>query len=120
MVSISRIKELRKLLNLTQESFSKKINISQSNLSNIENGTIMLTDRVKNTIFKEFNVNPDWFETGQGNAFNDITEELINRLSIENSLDDIDKNIICNFINLNDNKRKQVLGYMHRLLEKSS
>ncbi len=118
MVTIqSRIKEIRKLLKLSQEVFAKKINMSRSNLANIENGTVMLTDRVKNTILKEFNINPKWFETGEGIVFKDITEELINKLSIENSLDEIDKQTIRNFIQLTDSERKQVLGYIHRLLE---
>jgi len=113
----SRIKELRKLLKLSQEAFAKKINMSRSNLANIENGTVMLTDRVKNTILKEFNVNVEWFNTGEGVVFNDITDNLINELAIENSLDEIDKQTIRNFIKLTDSQRKQVLGYIHRLLK---
>ncbi|WDV46801.1 helix-turn-helix transcriptional regulator [Clostridiaceae bacterium M8S5] len=113
----SRIKELRNILKINQETFANRIDMSRSNLANIENGTVMLTDRVKNSIIKEFKVNVEWFNTGKGVVFNDITNDLIDKLAIENSLDKIDKEIIKNFIQLTDSQKKQVLGYIHRLLE---
>ncbi|GKX31389.1 hypothetical protein SH1V18_38690 [Vallitalea longa] len=115
----SRIKELRKFLKLNQVEFAKRINMSRSNLANIENGTVMLTTRVKNTILKEFNVNENWFTTGEGVVFNDITDNLIDELAIQNSLDEIDKQTIRYFLQLTDSQRKQVLGYIHRLLEEN-
>lgn len=117
MITIhSRIKELRKLLRLSQEEFSKRIDISRSNLANIEKGNVMLTDRVKNSIIREFNVNEVWFETGKGDVFVDTTDILIESLAKNHHLDEIDKKTIRNFLKLSDEKRKQVLGYVDRLL----
>lgn len=62
-----RIKFLRKeILDLTQEDFSKKINISRSNLGSIEINRINVTDRVISDICHEFHINENWLRTGDG------------------------------------------------------
>ena len=116
----SRIKELRKILGINQDLFANRISMSRSNLANIENGNVSLTDRVKNNIITEFNVNEEWFVTGKGEVFNNITSNLIDQLIKENSLDEIDKQTLTYFIQLDEASRKQVLGYIHRLLEEKN
>lgn len=66
-----RIKLLRKSeLKMTQGDFAEALNLSQSNVSNIEIGRIDVTDRTKKDICAQFNVNPEWLETGEGEIFN--------------------------------------------------
>lgn len=91
--------------------------MSRSNLANIEKGTVRLTDRVKHVILKEFHVNEEWFNTGLGNIFIDITDQVMHTLKDQHQLDDIDIQTIKNFLKLSDKKRKQVLGYIDRLLQ---
>lgn len=70
-----RIRELRKIiLNKTQEEFAKKINVSRSNLGNIETGIINVTDRVVTDICKTYNVSEKWLRTGEGTTFNSSPE----------------------------------------------
>lgn len=64
-----RVKELRKTLKISQDSFSSKINISRSHYALIEGGSKTLTDRVVSDICREFNVNEDWLRTGTGEMF---------------------------------------------------
>ncbi len=74
MESYERVKYLRKeLLKLTQQDFSKELNISRSNMGNIETGTIALTDRVISDICVKFNVNETWLRTGEGEIFVPLT-----------------------------------------------
>lgn len=70
-----RLKELRKELSLTQEEFSKKLNVSRSNIGNIEIGNISLSDRNVNDICRIFNVNKKWLLTGEGKIFNTLDED---------------------------------------------
>jgi len=71
-----RIKYLRKNeLNLTQEEFSKKINISRANLGSIEIGRTSVTDRVIADICREFLVNEHWLRTGNGEIFISAVKE---------------------------------------------
>lgn len=64
-----RVKELRKILQINQETFSSKINISRSHYALIEGGTKNITDRVIFDICREFNVNEEWLRNGNGEMF---------------------------------------------------
>lgn len=65
-----RIKYLRKeILHLTQQEFSEALNISRSNMGNIETGQISLTERVISDICEKYSVNEEWLRTGEGEMF---------------------------------------------------
>lgn len=67
---INRLRLLRKELGQTQEEFSRILGIGKSALSMIETGKASLSERNKNILVQELNVNPDWMETGKGEMFN--------------------------------------------------
>lgn len=88
-----RIRYLRKdILKLTQQNFSSEIDISRSNLGNIETGEVAVTERVIVSICRAFEVNEAWLKTGEGgdeNIFVKATpyEKAFNRFGyiMENS-----------------------------------
>lgn len=65
----SRIKSLRKAEELTQKDFSKRLCISQSYLSGLENGSEIPTDKLLKLIELEFNVSSDWLYNGIGDMY---------------------------------------------------
>ncbi len=69
----SRLKLIRKELKLTQEALAHKLGIGKSALSMIETGRAALSERNKNILAQELNVNPEWLETGQGEMFNGLS-----------------------------------------------
>ncbi len=71
----NRIYELRKSLKLTQTDFAAAVNISRSNLSNIEGDKFKITDRFIADVCREYNVNKEWLTTGDGEMFRDATRE---------------------------------------------
>ncbi len=73
----ARIRLIRKELNLTQEALSMRLGIGKSALSMIETGRASLSERNKNIIVQEFNINPEWLETGRGEMFNPLTGGLM-------------------------------------------
>lgn len=70
-----RIKELRKTLGLTLEKFGERIGLKKSTLSLVENKKGNVTDQMFKSICREFNVNPDWLQTGEGEMFNLSVDE---------------------------------------------
>lgn len=71
-----RTKYLRKeLLNMTQEDFGNKINLSKGNISNIEIGRVAMTERVIGNICDEFSVDEDWLVNGTGKPFKEVLPE---------------------------------------------
>lgn len=70
-----RIKAIRKELNLTQEEFGKKIDLTRGGISSIERGDVVLTERNIKKVCHEFNVNENWLRTGEGKMFNTMEED---------------------------------------------
>ena len=64
----TRIKELRKTLNLKQKEFGAIIGL-RSSMSEIETGNAPITERTIIAICSKFNVNEEWLRTGKGEMF---------------------------------------------------
>ena len=65
-----RVRLIRKQLEMTQEQMAQRLGIGKAALSMIETGKARLSARNKNILVQDFNVNPDWIETGTGKMFN--------------------------------------------------
>ena len=72
-----RLRLIRKELGLKQEALAQKLGIGKSALSMIETGRASLSERNKNIIVQELNVNPEWLETGQGQMFFEQRPEAV-------------------------------------------
>ena len=72
-----RLRLIRKELGLTQEALAQKLVIGKSALSMIETGRASLSELNKNIIVQEWNVNPEWLETGQGQMFFEQRPEAV-------------------------------------------
>ena len=70
-----RLKDIRKSLKLTQADFADKINISVTNLSDIENGKTRPCHDFFYRILKEFKVNLNYCLSGEGSMFLDMEGE---------------------------------------------
>ena len=104
----NRIKLLRKDLKLTQKEFGDAIKVSNSNISNIENGSVNLTDRNIYEICSKFNVNKAWLKHGIGDVYIDLNKE-----------DEI-KNIINEFIDDNNAVKKDILNSLLKVHDENT
>ena len=109
----TRLKEIRKYLNLTQSEFGKGIGISQGGYGALETGVRSLTDRTISQICQTYNVNEDWLRTGAGDMFADRTPALIERMKDELALSDQEIEILTVFLDFPSEKRKQVLDFVN-------
>ncbi|MCI8669225.1 MAG: helix-turn-helix transcriptional regulator [Lachnospiraceae bacterium] len=71
----SRVKELRKALNLSCELFGQKIGVGKNAISRIETGKNGLTEQNIKLICQEFNVNEIWLRTGVGEMFAEMSKK---------------------------------------------
>jgi transcriptional regulator with XRE-family HTH domain len=60
MTDNEKIRAIRSSLDLTMDAFGKRIGVSRSAISNIENGNRGITNQLATSICREFNVNPDY------------------------------------------------------------
>lgn len=101
-----RLKNIRKALNLTQMQFSNSIGLSQQTLGMMEVGKRNIKDRHIKTICLLFNVNEDWFRTGNGEMFNESKDNLLEKLSEQYHLSPIQRKMLAVFIDMDDKKRE--------------
>lgn len=61
-----RIREYRKLKNMSMAEFGERLGISGQAISQIELGKTNINERIIKTICSEFNISREWLETGEG------------------------------------------------------
>lgn len=81
MTEGERIKQIRKNNQMTLEQFGKILGVTKVAISNIENGKRNVTEQMRKSICREFNVDPIWLETGEGEPQIDQSIELIDMLN---------------------------------------
>ena len=81
-----RIRKIRKVLDLTQTEFAKKIGMTQNTLTGYERGRINPSNSVINNICKTFNINEEWLRTGEGEMFIKISRDKKISDFIDNAL----------------------------------
>lgn len=109
---VERIKELRKVLNLSQDSFGKRLGVTGTSISRIEKGERSLTEQMALAICREFRVDYYWLTTGYGNMFTGTPETIIDEIAEDYGLDDIDKKILEKYLNLSVEQRKILKDYL--------
>ena len=81
----ARLKLVRKELNYNQKDFADRLLLSQGTLAQIEKGARSVTDRTIKFLCSEFNINENWFRTGDGEMFikplNEI-QTIANKLNL--------------------------------------
>lgn len=71
----SRTKELRKSLGLTQQQFADRLHITRGAVSNWDFGRSDPSDSAISLICREFNVREAWLRDGEGEMFEQLTED---------------------------------------------
>lgn len=113
-----RIKEIRHTLNITQEDFSSKIGTARNTVANYEVGRREPMEATIKSICREFNVNYDWLKDGEGEMFDPTPETLVDELSQEYNLDDLDQRIILGYLRMSETDRGVIKRYIKGLLDK--
>ena len=115
-----RIKELRKVLNLSQESFSSKLNISRSHFAMIENGSKNITDRVFSDICRVFNVNEEWLINGTGEMFAPTFNDKLDQLASEYNFSKLEYTFFSSYLKLDEKKREAVTEFLESIVKQGS
>ena len=71
----NRIRLIRKHFRLTMEEFGKRLGVTKSAISKMENGSYSVTDQMVLSICREFNVSRSWLLDGVGKMLIDISRD---------------------------------------------
>ncbi|WP_274621570.1 helix-turn-helix domain-containing protein [Anaerotruncus colihominis] len=69
------MKQIRRLLDLTQQEFADRIKVKRNTVATYELGRSEPSDAAISLICKEFNVNERWLRTGEGEIFLQMTRD---------------------------------------------
>lgn len=90
----SRVRSIRKALNLTQEALAAQLGVSQQHISHIENGTKRASELLVKLLCLLFNTTETWLTTGKGNMFlsdEELVKNQISRLGEHNFAEALNK-----------------------------
>lgn len=101
-----RLKKLRKEKKLSQTEFGERVGVTIGVIKNIEHKLVEPKELFIKQVCKEYHVNYIWLTEGVGEMYNNYDDILIDELSDEYNLDDMDIKIIKAYIQLNSEQRK--------------
>lgn len=114
-----RIKKVRIDQDLSQQKFADKIKLSANFINLIERGARNASDRTLNDIAAEFRVNLEWLRTGEGDMYDEESEDvIITALKSEYGLDDIDIEIIQTYIHMAPLERQVFKNFINNVVDK--
>lgn len=110
-----RIKKLRKELDLTQQKLADRLGVKQNTIALIESGKRNTSDQLLFSVCREFNVSEEWLRNGEGEMKAPGPEQSVDELIQEHGLDNLDRQIILEFIKLKPEDREAVKRYVRNL-----
>lgn len=110
-----RIKELRRVLKISQEKFGARIKISGASVSKIESGENNPSEQTLSLIISEFNVSESWLRDGVGDMFKASSSEA-ERLVKKYSFPEIVGKLLTVYESLNESQQEAVLEYAQRFI----
>lgn len=116
----TRVKALRKKLNLSQQAFGQRLGVTAAGISKIESADRHLTEQMLRLICNEFGVNEQWIRSGEGEAFRPGLTSGLEQLARDYQLDETDIRIINEYITLDTAKRLVIKEYIMKLASMGS
>lgn len=113
-----RVKYVRKELKLSQTEFGARVGVSRDVIKNIECYLVPPKELLLKQICKEYHVDYIWLTTGEGEMFLSDTEMLIDELSADYKLDELDRKIVEAYLKLSHEDRMALKKFLKSIFEK--
>jgi transcriptional regulator with XRE-family HTH domain len=106
-----RILEIRRAKGLTQGEFAERINVSRSMIGSIEEKRRPVKDRTISLISLTFGANENWIRTGEGQMFETVKNERLDRITNTfKKLDENTQDYILKQLDILLEYRKKIIG----------
>lgn len=117
-----RLKELRKILCISQEELGSKLGVTRAAISRLESGERNLTEQMILSIIRVFNVNEKWFRTGEGEMFIQILPEdefVAAAAELSRDNDKMAMQAIIEYWKLDEDSKKIFRDFLVKIVENS-
>lgn len=119
-----RLKSIRKILGLTQQEFADRLGVKRNTVATYEVGKSNPSDAAVLLICREFNVNETWLRTGEGEMFEELTEQEKTMKYVARLLKDVDSKVasaikafIVTYGELDDTSKKVLDSTLDKFLD---
>ncbi len=110
----TRIKKLRKALDLTQREFGERIGIKANTVTMIEKGR-GTSEQTVQAICREFRVNEEWLRNGVGEMFQPGPRDMIDELIEQYRLPREYRSLTEKYLELTPAQQEAVVLYMRKV-----
>lgn len=114
-----RIKIIRSDLKMSQESFGSTLGVSRDVINNMERGRVEIKDYMLHLICKTHRVNYFWLTEGKGEPYLGPPNILMDDVIEEYKLDDMDREIIEEYVKLDPDMRKAIKLLIQNIVKKT-
>lgn len=112
-----RLLLVRKNVKLNQEDFGRRIGVTRSAICNYENGSRPISEQVVLSVCREFGVNREWLETGDGEMMVAAPTDELDALAQKYHLRHKDYVLIEKLVNLSQAERDGIFRFMQDVVE---
>lgn len=106
----SRIKHLRRTLDLTQQEFAERIGSVQNTITGYESGRRNPSNAVITSICREFNVNENWLRYGTGPMFVETDTFSLDEFAKSHNATELELEILKSYFELDIKTRQAILS----------
>lgn len=106
-----RIKLLRRMFDLSQQSFADRLGVKRGTIVNYEIGRNEPVPAIISLICREFNVSEKWLRTGKGEMFLPEPKSELEALTKRYDLSATDEFFVEKFVNLTPDLRKVIADF---------
>lgn len=113
-----RVRAIRKAKNLTLERFGAAVGVQKSAISKIERGENSVSDQIRLSICRAFDVNENWLRTGKGEMFLHGDDAVIAEVAERYHLSELDKEAFKLYLKLDEHERQGLMSFSFSLAGK--
>lgn len=111
----TRIRKLRKALDLTQQEFANRIGVKRNTVATYEIGRNTPIDAVISNICREFRVNEEWLRTGFGEMFLPPPRDALDDIIAEYKLPREFRAVVDKYLALTPDQQEAVVEYVRSI-----
>ncbi len=114
-----RFRQVRKHLKMQQSEFAKRLGLSQTSVSWLEQEGNTVSEQTIRLLHLDFHVSEEWLRTGTGPMFSTDDDSPLEKLCREYAVSDCERKILELYFSFEPKRRKMVCDFVDEFFRKA-
>ena len=114
-----RFRQVRKHLKMQQSEFAKRLGLSQTSVSWLEQEGNTVSEQTIRLLQLDFHVSEEWLRTGDGPMFSSEDDSPLEKLCREYAVSDCERRILELYFSFDPKRRKMVCDFVDDFFKKA-